>query len=129
MVIGYNRTVSAAIIVFGVAGLVLCMLLDVVPLAGFMVFVVHGALMWFRPYFRYEAGTNTIVMTALLGRLAVRRTGPFRVENGRLRYTREDGSTRKVSVMRVLSDPDDWRAFRAELKKSQSRGQAVTDTP
>jgi hypothetical protein len=119
--VGYNQTVSGAMVLLGAAGAVLVLLFGNYPLVvPSVVFFLYGVLMLTRTYFEYEPDSSTILIKAPLGPLVNRYQGNLRFTDGRLRCTRDDGRTRTVPVRRVLSNPEHWRAFRAELKKSNA---------
>jgi len=122
--VGYNQTVSAVVAILGAIGVIVALLFELYPglLVTSPIFLLCGVLMLVRPYFVYEPGT--VGRNALVGPIVFRHSGELRFKDGRLRCTDDDGRTRKVPVMRVLSDPDDWRAFRARLKEDNAAARA-----
>lgn len=121
MKVGYNQTVCGVMCLLGAAGVITCLLFETYALLTVaVIFLLYGAIARTRTYFEYEPTAGTIAIKAPLGPLAYHYKGDLRFMDGRLRCTSPDGHVKTVPVRRVLSNPEHWRTFRAELKKSNA---------
>lgn len=124
MKIGYNPVVAVVVIVIGLFNLLLGLLLA--PSGNFNgslvlgpVFTLIGILALGRPYFLFDAATGTVVVKALLGPYARKfggaAGGRLIVTDNRIVHLRSDGSTKKVPVLRFVSNTQAWQSVVATI--------------